>query len=68
MYANVQIWSLIDADGVKLYVSCDLKIANIFCGLQAHLSVHPCYWCDIDSKNMEISGKLRQVCNSSEIL
>ena len=34
-------------------------MANILCGLQAHSSAHPCYWCDIDSKNQENSGNLR---------
>ena len=58
-YENVrQIWSLIQVDRVKAIVACDLKLANILCGLQAHSSSHPCSWCSIDFTNLE-AGALR---------
>ena len=59
-FENVcQIWSLIQVDWVNAIVACDLKLANILCGLQAHSSSHPCYWCSIDFTNQEKAGALR---------
>ena len=59
-YENVrQIWSLIHAEEIKAFVICDLKLANILCGLQAHSSSHPCTWCNVDNKSLEMAGTLR---------
>ena len=59
-YENVrQIWSLIQVYRVKFIAACDLKLANILCGLQAHSSSHPCSWCSIDFTNLEKAGALR---------
>ena len=40
-------------------LSCDLKLANIICGLQAHSSAHPCTWCESSAKDLLNQGKLR---------
>ena len=59
-YENVcQIWWLIQVDRVKAIVACDLKLANILCGLQAHSSSHSCSWYRIDFTNLEKAGALR---------
>ena len=42
-HSNIeQIWSLINANGLKLILACDMKVANIICGLQTHSIMHPC--------------------------
>ena len=42
-YSNVeQIWSLIKDNAINFFAICDLKLANIICGLQTHSSSHPC--------------------------
>lgn len=43
----------------SLVVSCDLKLANILCGIQSHSSKHPCCWCDAASPGLENCGQLR---------
>ncbi|XP_065683561.1 uncharacterized protein LOC136096352 [Hydra vulgaris] len=43
----------------KLVISCDMKLANIVCGIQSHSSKHPCCWCNIDSAHLENCGQLR---------
>ena len=40
-------------------ISCDLKLANILCGIQSHSSMHPCCWCDASSRNFQNCGRLR---------
>ena len=50
---NVQV-----KDGA-FYISCDLKMANIICGIQSHSSKYPCCWCDVDSDNLSGCGSLR---------
>ena len=37
----------------------DLKVSNTICGLQTHLSMHPCTWCDVKFKCLAKSGNLR---------
>ena len=56
---SAKIWLLIQVDRVKAIVACDLKLAKILCGLQAHSSSHPCSWCSIDFTNQEKAGALR---------
>ena len=59
-HSNIeQIWSLINANGFKLILACDMKVANIICGLQTHSSMHPCTWCDVKSKCLAKSGNLQ---------
>ena len=43
----------------SLIISCDLKLANILCGIQSHSSEHPCCWCDASSPNFQNCGHLR---------
>ena len=44
-HSNIeQIWSLINANGLKLILACGMKVVNIICGLQTHSSIHPCTW------------------------
>ena len=43
----------------SLITSCDLKLANILCGIQSHSSNHPCCWCDASSTNLQKCGHLR---------
>ena len=55
-FENVrQILSLIKLDKVNFVVSCDMKLANILCGLQSHASTHPCSWCNTESKHQRIA-------------
>ncbi|XP_065641664.1 uncharacterized protein LOC105847267 isoform X1 [Hydra vulgaris] len=43
----------------SLVISCDLKLANILCGIQSHSSKHPCCWCDVSSLNLQNCGSPR---------
>ena len=52
-------WSLINTNGLKLTLACDMKVANRTCGLQTHSSMHPCTWCYVKSKCFAKSGNLR---------
>ena len=36
-----------------------MKVANLLCGIQSHLSLHP--WCDISSENLKFKGKPRTI-------
>jgi hypothetical protein len=59
-YDNVkQILDKLCLERMSFVLSCDMKLANIICGLQSHSSAHPCTWCDIESKNLHHSGELR---------
>ena len=59
-YSNVsQIFELINMRDQDFVLSCDLKLANIICGLQAHSSAHPCTWCESSAKDLLNQGKLR---------
>ncbi|XP_047125706.1 uncharacterized protein LOC124807639 isoform X1 [Hydra vulgaris] len=59
-YNNVKvILSLLDIQEVNFVISCDMKLANILCGLQAHSSSHPCTWCTAESSNLVNCGTLR---------
>nr|XP_047138903.1 uncharacterized protein LOC124814863 [Hydra vulgaris] len=59
-YSNVKlILSLISISEINFVVSCDMKLANIICGLQSHASAHPCTWCTVESSNLANQGTLR---------
>ena len=59
-YNNVrQLWSLIQAGSSEFVISCDMKLANILCGLQSHASSHPCSWCTVESQRLSTCGELR---------
>ena len=47
--------SLLDS----LVISCDLKLANILCGIQSHSSKHPCCWCEAENPNLIRCGHPR---------
>ena len=54
-YQNVkQIFGLIKIHEKSLLdslvISCDLKLANILCGIQSHSGKHPCCWCEAELK------------------
>ena len=36
-----------------------MKFANIICGIQSHLSQHPCCWCDVKSDDLKEQGTPR---------
>ena len=36
-------------------------MGNIVYGIQSHSSMHPCCWCDTDSKNLNLSGSPRTI-------
>ena len=50
----------------SLVISCDLKLANILCGIQSHSSKHPCCWCEAENTNLircghpRTSGQIRK--------
>ena len=60
-YATVKVMmDQIHVEDVSFVISCDLKIANILCGIQFHSSKHPCCWCNIDSDNHSECGVSRK--------
>jgi hypothetical protein len=61
-YENLKaIFSLLGQVGSPFFVACDMKVANILCGIQSHSSSHPCCWCDITSDNLQSKGKPRTI-------
>ena len=59
-YATVKVMmDQIHVEDVSFVISCDLKTANILCGIQSHSSKHPCCWCNIDSDNLSECGVSR---------
>ena len=59
-YSNVkQVFDLLNIEKIPFNLSCDMKLANFICGLQAYSSANPCSWCDISSKDLAKSGSLR---------
>ena len=59
-YENIKNFlSGLKIEKVKPVVGCDLKVANILCGLQSHASKHPCCYCEIDKDNLANLGELR---------
>ncbi len=68
-YENVQeLLNLIQFKDVSFCISCDLKMANIICGIQSHSSKHPCCWCNIDSDNLSECGTSRSFGSMKEKL
>ena len=57
-YSNAeQVFDLLNIEKLRFIFSCDMKLANIICGLQA--SAHSCSWCDISSKDLAKCGSLK---------
>ena len=50
-YKNIKaLLDLINTNNVRFIISCDLKVANLVCGIQSHSREKPCCWCDIVSE------------------
>ena len=59
-YSNIAFFlQQLNLENIKLIIACDLKVANILCGIQSHASKHPCCFCDVNSDNLLQSGALR---------
>ena len=53
-YENVKkILSLFGKIDAPFIISCNMKLANIICGIQSHSSKHPCCWCDVKSDDLK---------------
>ena len=53
-YENIKsIFALLGIGNTPFFIACDMKVANILCGIQSHSSCHPCCWCDITSDNLQ---------------
>ena len=48
-----QILSLLNTKKVHHLIVCDLKVANILCGLQGHASKHPCCFCEVTKERLD---------------
>ena len=54
-YENVKImFNIANLNSIKMFLSIDLKMANIVLGLQSHSASHPCHICD--AKNPKKPG------------
>ncbi len=59
-HENIQkILKPLDLEKIKFIVACDLKVANLLCGIQSHSSKHPCCYCDVNSEFLEECGQYR---------
>ena len=59
-YSNLsQLLKILEVQKIKALIACDLKVANLLCGIQAHSSKHPCCYCVINSDNLADCGELR---------
>ena len=59
-YENIQnLLKLTQSNSIHFVLFCDMKVANIICGIQSHASKHPCCWCDADSSKLGLCGSLR---------
>lgn len=59
-YENLKtLIDLIQWNDVLFFISCDMKVANLLCGIQSHSSKHPCCWCNISSENLSSCGESR---------
>ena len=54
-----KIFELMDLENIHFKFVCDLKVANILCGLQSHASKHPCCFCDVTKDELHKRGNLR---------
>jgi hypothetical protein len=54
-----KILELLDLENIHFKFFCDLKVANILCGLQSHASKHPCCYCDVAKDELHREGTLR---------
>ena len=44
---------------MPFFIDCDMKLANIICGIQSHSSKHNCCWCDVKSDDLKEQGTPR---------
>ena len=52
-YSNIsKILSLLKTKEIHHLTVCDLKVANILCGIQGHASKHPCCFCEVTSERL----------------
>ena len=51
-YNISQILGLIKTKDILHLMVCDLKVANILCGLQGHASKHPCCFCEVAKESL----------------
>jgi hypothetical protein len=51
---------------VQFTVACDLKVANLLAGVQAHGSKHPCCWCNAKKGALDQCGELRTIGRITE--
>ena len=59
-YSNIsKILQLLDLENIHFKFVCDLKVANILCGLQSHSSKHPCCYCDVSKDELHQKGNLQ---------
>ena len=54
-----KILGLLNIDKIHHMIVCDLKVANILCGLQGHASKHPCCFCEVPSDKLHEAGPPR---------
>ena len=53
-YANVsQVLQVLNIDNLNYFGMFDYKLANIFFGIEAASSSHPCVYCEIPSKDIK---------------
>lgn len=50
----------------NMTIATVLKLANVLSSLMLHSSNHPCTWCDVQKKNLDLAGNLRTVSNTKE--
>lgn len=61
-YENVSIlWNLLNIKKFEGYISTDIKLANILCGLMSSASCYPCTWCVAEKKSLYQCGELRKI-------
>ena len=59
-FVNIsQILSLLNTKDIHHLMVCDLKVANILCGLQGHTSKHPCCFCEVERESLHQDGAPR---------
>lgn len=60
------LFDLILAKEVQFTVACDLKVANLLAGVQAHGSKHPCCWCNAKKGALDQCGELHTIGRITE--
>ena len=59
MKMSKKVLSLFGTIDVSFFIACDMKLANIICGIQSHSCKHPCCWCDAKSDDLKEQGTPR---------